>query len=78
MFRIYEVKGGARQLIGGTTSLQAAQAFVLRVAGNPLLTGSAMGAYRGPNEFLPRSITGDVRYEIVASPGRARGWGAAA
>ena len=65
MFRIFEVRNGRRFLLGGTPTLKAAQAFVLRVAGNPLLHGAAMGGYRGPNEFLPRAITGDARYEIV-------------
>ena len=77
MFRIYEVRSGRRQLLGGTPTLQAAQSFVLRVAGNPLIHGSAMGGYRGPNEFLPRSLTGDVRYEIVPKLS-AGGWPAAA
>jgi hypothetical protein len=69
MYRIYEVRPGARRLLGGTASLQAAQRFVLRLAGNPLLGGAAMGGYRGPNEFLPRTVTGEVRYEIIAQPG---------
>jgi hypothetical protein len=74
MFRVYEVRQGERRLLGGTTSLNAAQTFVMRLAGNPLLSGSAMGGYRGPNEFLPRAITNGVRYEIVekqAARGRA-------
>ena len=79
MFRIYEVRGERRQLLGGTPTLQAAQSFVLRVAGNPLIHGRAMGSYRGPNEFLPRSLTGDVRYEIVPTKRTgARWWSAAA
>lgn len=65
MYRVYEVRQGERRLLGGTTSLNAAQTFVLRLAGNPLLSGSVMGGYRGPNEFLPRTVTGGVRYEIV-------------
>ena len=68
MFRIYEVQSGTRRLLGGTTSMRAAQAFVIRVAGNPMIPGAAMGGYRGPNEFLPRTLTGAVRYEIVESP----------
>lgn len=79
MFRIYEVRRGKRSLLGGTRTLQGAQTFVLRVAGNPLIQGAAMGGYRGPNEFLPRSVTGDVRYEIVAAPTlRERSWSVAA
>ena len=77
MFRIYEVRRGQRHLLGGTTSLASAQRFVLRVAGNPLIYGSAMGSYRGPNEVLPRTVTGDVAYEIVPV-GRSAGWSAAA
>ena len=65
MYRVYEVRQGERRLLGGTTSLGTAQTFVLRLAGNPLISGSAMGGYRGPNEFLPRTVTGGVRYEIV-------------
>ena len=72
MYRIYEVRQGSRRLIGGTPSLQAAQAFMVRVAGNPIFSGSAMGSYRGPYEFLPRAITGDVRYEIVEPRPRQR------
>ena len=77
MFRIYEVRGGGRRLLGGTTSMQAAQSFVLRVAGYPMIPGAAMGGYRGPNEFLPRVLTGPVRYEIVPAP-RVSGMQAAA
>lgn len=65
MFRVYEVRRGERRLLGGTTSLNAAQTFVLRLAGNPLIPGAAMGGYRGPGEFLPRSVTGGIRYEII-------------
>ena len=77
MFRVYEVRQGERRLLGGTTSLNAAQSFVMRLAGNPLLPGSAMGGYRGPNEFLPRTVTNGVRYEIVEGTA-ARGRRAAA
>ena len=65
MYRVYEVRQGERRLLGGTTSLHTAQSFVMRLAGNPLLPGAAMGGYRGPNEFLPRTVTAGVRYEIV-------------
>ena len=77
MYRIYEVRQGVRRLLGGTASLNAAQSFVLRLAGNPLLSGAAMGGYRGPNEFLPRTVTGGIRYEIVPGSG-ARTWRQAA
>jgi hypothetical protein len=65
VFRIYEIRQGNRRLVGGTPTLYAAQSFILRLAGNPLIPGSAMGGYRGPNEFLPRSVTGGIQYEIV-------------
>lgn len=70
MYRIYEVQRGERRLIGGTPTLKAAQAIVLRIAGNPIIPGPAMGSYRGPNEFLPRCI-GSSRFEIIEEPGVA-------
>jgi len=64
MYRIYQVDGGERRLIGGARSLRDAQALVMRAAGMPLLDGRHVGGYRGPNEFLPR-IEGVPRFEIV-------------
>ena len=78
MFRIYEVRQGERRLVGGTPSLHTAQSFVMRLAGNPMLRGSEMGGYRGPNEFLPRSVGDGARYEIVDTGSSRRQRSAAA
>lgn len=72
MYRIYEISRGTRRLVGGTPLLETARAIVVRVAGNPLIDGAAMGSYRGPNEFLPR-IMGETRYEILKHPGTFEG-----
>lgn len=64
MYRVFQVQDGTRSLIGGAPSMQQAQAMVLRAAGNPLLAGSQLGSYRGPNEFLPR-LPGTPRFEII-------------
>lgn len=68
MYRIYESKDGQRTLIGRAWTRAAAEALVMNAAGNPLLRGSAMGAFRGPHEFLARD-PGGPNYEIVEDDG---------